>query len=248
MIPRRAVELNRVLLGAAIVVKGCFWPTAPQAIALVFVAGGLLAVASARFARFGFAAVGALSWVFLLGDQYYANHAYLLATMSTLAVLVAPQGDNARGACAPGPAHLLMMVQVAAVYFWAGVWKINAAFLTGSILTLEWRASWLLGDLGIGTPLVEVLAAGAILIEIALAAALWSRRLIVPWAVGLGAVLHLGMILTVGRSTTITAELVVFALLCASAYPLFVRRAGGVDAGPATTADPVDTSKAGTLR
>ncbi|MFP3908049.1 MAG: HTTM domain-containing protein [Acidimicrobiales bacterium] len=230
MIARHAVELNRVLLGTAIVVKGCFWPAAPQTIALVFIVSGLLAVASARFARFGFATVAALSWMLLVSDQYYANHAYLLATMSTLAVFVAPQPDASRTRPGPRAAHLLMMVQVATVYFWAGAWKINAAFLTGSILTLEWRASWLLGDLGLDTPLLEVLAAGTIVIEITLAALLWSRRLVVPWAVGLGSVLHLGMVLTVGRSTTITAKLVVFALLCASTYPLFVQRATRADA------------------
>jgi hypothetical protein len=75
-----------------------------------------------------------------------------------------------------------------------------------------------------------VLAAATIVLEIGVAVLLWVRRS-AHVGVGVALLLHAGMIVTVGATWIVTAELVVFALLCASSFPLFLHRRASAPAG-----------------
>lgn len=225
----RSWTIARTLLGAGIVLKSLTWPAAPIDVAAVLLVGGLLAL-TPRWSRVGFATVAAVGLTVLATDSYYANHFVLLTILSLLA------------ACVPGrkigralhPAQILMMVQVSAVYFWAGAWKINAEFLSGSVLLFEWDQAWIRA-LPASEGLAIGLAALTVILEVLVAVLFWFRSYVRAAAV-IGLVLHAGMIVSVGPTAIVKAELVVFALLCGSTYPLFLWCAVASDRTPVTSA------------
>lgn len=216
----RALDAHRVLLGAALVVKGVSWPHAPTPVALVLVVAGLVAI-HGRWARPAFAAAAVLVWLVFASGSYRANHFALMAVLTTFAAAIAPSDRSRRPI--DELAVLLTMVQVATVYLYAAVWKVDPEFLSGAVLRYEWGRSWLAGPGGAPEWLAVGAAVATITGEVAVAGLLWARRT-VRWGIGLGVVLHVGMILSIGAAPHTTGELICFALLCGSSYPLFLAR------------------------
>jgi hypothetical protein len=205
--------MPRVLLGAALTVKAVAWFDAPPGLRLLLLAAGLCTVSN-RHAPVALTASAAVIGLILATGIDYANHLYLLGLMCALGALAFVGHPVGRiGQC-------LMGAQVSITYFWAAVWKLNLVFLTGSVLAVEWERSWLLGSYLPRGALTIVCAVITIVGELLLAVGLWSpggrgRAVVVP----LGAILHAGMILTIGEDLETTLELVVFALLCMTVYP-----------------------------
>lgn len=216
---------SQLLLGAALVLKGLTWPTMPWTVELALVVTGILAILGVRPPATLLAGAGVL-WIVILGGHYWANHVYLLALMTTLC------GVASAGPIAASIGRPLMAIQVSAVYLWAGLWKLNATFLTGTVVLFEWRNSHLVGGFDLPETVAIAAAVTAVAVELVIAGLLWVRRAVVA-AVVMGACLHLGMIVSIGGGWVQTAELVVFALACGSAYPVFAERAGLISsAGP----------------
>lgn len=209
---------HRQLLAAALVVKGLSWPAAPPPIAAVLIACGLVAL-SGHHHRTAFAVASGTIWLTIATDSYVSNRFILLGLLTAYAVIMSPR-PGARW----GLGELLTMVQISAMYFWAAIWKLNAEFLSGAVVMHDWDGSWLMGPTDVPQWAAIVVAAATILGGLALAGLVWVRRLVVPWALGLAIVLHVGMILTVGRASHTTGELIAFALACLSSYPLFMAR------------------------
>lgn len=192
--------------------------------AIMFLLGGLTRIA-------GFALVFLQAYALAQDEQYYSNHLYLL---SILCFLLAIGGGGARWSIdawlrgdrpttvAAWPA-ILMMCQLTIVYFFAAVSKLNLVYLSGSVLNAHfarnawidwpdvWRVWWVFAPM----------AWGAVLGELFLAFALWSRR----WrgqAARFGVIFHLGIL--IGMPRAVTGDLVVFALTMFSVYVLFFAR------------------------
>lgn len=184
--------------------------TLPVATALLTAwALGTLGMLSGWRSRLSCALVAVSSGaVVLLDAQTYSNHLYLLALMAFLFAL-----RNVRGTdVAP-----LVMLQAAIVYLYAGLAKVNAEFMSGTVL-----AAYLPGPVrevfrempGAGT-LVLALSVTAVIVEIALGAALLVRRHRRD-AFLIGFVLHVGMV--AGVQPSVRWELVGFAILMFAAY------------------------------
>ncbi len=167
-----------------------------------------------------------LVYVLLLDQQLYSNHLYLLAILVFLLTLADA------GACAsvdaigrgtrervPGWPVLLLKLQISIVYGYAVIAKLNASFVSGSVLATHLRPD---GPLTVPAPLVTfpvmyALSLVALFTEGFLAVALWlprARRS--AFAVGLA--LHLGMVVMLSPPF----ELTIFALETLALYILFV--------------------------
>lgn len=213
---RRARRCSTVLLGLALVAKGSMWLGLVPTHALVLVVlGGV--VVSGRAPRPALLAASAFIWATMAAGLYESHHFTLLGLLTLQAAWATSGPDESLR-----PAELVMMAQVTAVYLWAGVWKINAEFLSGSVVELEWSLSWLLGPSDPAGWMATAASVATIVIEVGCAIALWIRRIPIRAVIAILATVHGGMVLTVGPSWRITLELVAFALACASVYPLFV--------------------------
>lgn len=158
-----------------------------------------------------------------LDQQTYSNHLYLMAWLVLLLTLAsAGSGVNLRRSDTPvvrWPVFLLM-IQLSIVYGFSALTKLNASFLSGSVLA---------GTLGYGllpfpetlrTPLfLSVVAALAVFIELFVAIFIWLMRFR-PAAFVLGLGLHVSITLLMSG----TLELLVFSLEMLALYPLFLSR------------------------
>jgi hypothetical protein len=173
-------------------------------------------------ARVSASAVAASGTLILLVDaRTWSNHLLLLALLA--AFVAGSDGGRWRGG--PGrvvaPTALLACTQVSVVYVFAGLSKLTPEFLDGSVLAAEFAA----GPLGALThDLHPSTWAGLSLLaatwEIALGLALWSTRWR-RWAVLAGVAFHICVTVAIAP----WPELLVFAVLCCGAYPLFLTRA-----------------------
>ncbi len=175
---------------------------------------------------------GLLLYAMLLDQQTYSNHGWLLLHLVALLSL----GDSAavwsltarwRGV-RPLVAYwplCLIKVQIALVYGFAAITKLNPQFLSGQMLIgdLAPRLLWLL-DAGPPERLLigsVVLAAWlTVAIELLLAVGLWLPRLRRISVLG-GIALHSGIVALVGTTALETFQLGLFALLLIGLYPLF---------------------------
>lgn len=160
-----------------------------------------------------------LTCTILLWDQQtYSNHLWLGLILVALLIPahLPPRGraEQLRGSDDPGapPAWplLLMKVQLSVCYAFAGLSKLNPAFLSGVPL-----AGWMRWELPAW--LTVGAAAGTVAAELFLALGLWfsrTRRL----AVLLGVGLHLSIVVLLASQTV---ALTAFALMCGCLYPLF---------------------------
>ena len=154
-------------------------------------------------------------YVVLLDQTTYSNHTYLLTTVIALLTL-------ARGGQAPMPTWPvnLLKTQLSVVYAFAGVSKLNLAYLSGAVLKgtmaqeglLAWPAA-----LRIWQVLMPI-AVGTVALELWLAWALWQTRHRRRAAMA-GLVLHAGMVF--GLYANVRDELVVFAATALALYLLF---------------------------
>lgn len=190
-----------------------------------------LTAAGAFTAGFGTTWAGAaltaiLAAVLMADQQLYSNHLYLLTLLVGLltvaragsAVSVDARLGRGRNEIS-GWAPWLIRVQVSIVYLFAALSKVNATFLSGTVVAVTLRTE---GPLAI--PLawrtfepMATLSILAILTELFLAVALWLptwRRL--AFVVGLG--LHAGIAIWFVP----TAELLVFALIILAPYLFFL--------------------------
>ena len=134
--------------------RGFDWVTAPPepylSMLVVAVALAGLALAVGLFTRVSAAlAAAGFAWLFLLERTSYQNHYYLLTLVSWAAVLL-PLGnvwsaDNLRLGRAPRPvprwAVWLVRFQVGVPYFFGGVAKLNADWLSGEPMANMLRGS-----------------------------------------------------------------------------------------------------------
>ncbi|MFW6039763.1 MAG: hypothetical protein ACOC9N_01655 [Gemmatimonadota bacterium] len=161
-----------------------------------------------RWARWVGLALTALLACVLVGDeQLYSNHLYLLTTLVALLTLA-----EGRWVARPG---LLLRWQSTIVYGFAAITKINLLYLSGSVMNAHVGRGSLLpfpDDLRTA-PVMASLAVASIVVELLLAAGLWSSR----WrkaTIVLGVGFHLGIVLLIDMPV----ELTVFALLMFSLY------------------------------
>jgi hypothetical protein len=170
------------------------------------------------------------SGLLLLDGRLWSNHLLLLALLAAATAAAgggswrerAGREDAGRAArrCVRAPASLLACTQVATVYLFAGLSKLSSDFLDGSVLGAEIAAGPSADLLDLATPALVALSIATIAVEVALAVLLWLPRTRAAAAI-LGLVLHVSIIATVSP----WPDLVVFALLTLSTYPLFLTRA-----------------------
>lgn len=193
---------------------------------VAWVATSLLFVIGARTSLSGIALTLILAGVLLSDQQLYSNHLYLLTLL--VGLVTAGRGGSAisvdaflgRGrTTAPGWPHDLLRVQVSIVYGFAALAKVNAAYLSGSVVAAYLRRD---GPLAIPAEwrVFEVMAALAllsILAELFLAVALWLPRWR-PAAFVVGLAMHLGIALFFDPPI----QLWIFALMILPMYLLFL--------------------------
>jgi hypothetical protein len=198
-------------------------PTLPgvTVIAIVWGASALLFALGWRVGITGTALFAAIVATLALDQQTYANHVYLMAWLVLLLTLSgAGSGINFRRVDVPVTRWpvLLLMAQLSIVYGFSGLTKLNASFLSGSVLA---------GTLGRGlvpfpeslrTPtILAVVAAIALFVELFIAIFIWRARFR-PAAFLLGLGLHASITLSMAG----TVQLLVFALEMLALYPLFL--------------------------
>jgi hypothetical protein len=190
-------------------------------IASILLASALLL--SDRAARAGSALLGlTLATTMLWEQQTYSNHWVLVTTVSLLFALV-PRTD-ATGTVPYWPVFLVRM-QLASLYLWTGIAKLNPQYFTGR--PLKWGTIDLIGS---NTPekLWVLISIGVVALELSLAFALWLPR-VRGWALLLGTAMHLGIgLLGKGPVELVPFQLAVFAvyvLFATDPVPVEARRA-----------------------
>jgi hypothetical protein len=158
-----------------------------------------------------------------IDQQFYSNHLYLLGTAVAL-MSIAGAGsrlsiDARRGLVSPTVPRwsvLLIKFQLTSVYFFAAVTKLNDNFLSGAVMerafdpAMRERVERFIA--------LDTLAPLAIVTELFLAFAFWSKRLrYLALPAGLG--FHLLNVLIMGRSGTV--NLSIFALIMLSLMIVF---------------------------
>ena len=155
----------------------------------------------------GAAAVVAVTYYLALDQQLYANHVYLLAVLLLLFVLAdagaAVSVDARRGRgrrVVPRWPVFLLVAQLAVVYGFATLSKLNADWLSGDVLAANMVR---IGSVDLPSALERegvyvTFAIGTVLVEGFLAFAFYVRRLRRA-AVLVGLAFHLSIILTVDR-------------------------------------------------
>ena len=170
--------------------------------------------------------VGTFIATMLLDEQLYSNHLYLMVLMVGLLAAARPglalSVDARRhGEQVTGPAWPIRLIraQISIVYLFAAISKVNAVFLSGTVLN-----SYLSTDAPLAIPqawrsfeLMASLSILTIILELMLAIGLWLPR----WrrtVMVLGLALHLGTIVWM----TVPLQLTIFALVMFSGYLAFL--------------------------
>lgn len=163
-----------------------------------------------------------LGYVLLLDRQLYSNHLYLMVLLVLLLALAEGGGGRRRARPAFDPLRRrapsisawpvdLLRAQLAAVYLFSALSKLNEPFLSGRVL-----ASVLEGGGLLALPAAAARLAPAIVgVELFLAVALWVPPLRRS-AIAAGVALHLGIVLTMPEPL----PLAVFGLEMLALYPL----------------------------
>jgi len=151
-----------------------------------------------------------LGYILLLDQQTYSNHLYLLALLTGILTFVTHAPDAA----------WIMKAQITIVYLFAGVSKINPAFISGIVIAGALKpatpGSVAIPDAWRVPAFLVPVALATIATELWLAQALWSAK----WrrtAAVIGAGLHGGTVLLM----TNVQPLIVFGAACLATYPLF---------------------------
>jgi predicted DCC family thiol-disulfide oxidoreductase YuxK len=176
----------------------------------------------------GVVLAGLITIIFLTDQQLYSNHLYLLGVVVIILTLAdagaafsLDASRRARSALATSPAWGLFLIrlQVSVVYGFSALAKLNAAYLSGSVM-----ASYLRTDGLLAIPpgwrsfqAMFVLSVLAVALEGLLAVGLWIPRWRRNAFVG-GLALHTGIFLTFEPMLPFAA----FGLLSLSLYPAFL--------------------------
>lgn len=229
--------LTRVLSGEFVTIPVIATPppwVATPLFALALVAGFTMLFGVA--ARLSSAVVaGTSAAVLLIDQQLYSNHLLLLALMAALVALsecgraLTLRTYRAYRVTTPVPywPALLMRVLISSVYLWTAFAKLTPDYLSGYVFdtfTNDWMPR--------GGAILVVAAVASIALEALVAVALWFRRLRFA-AIGLGVVLHAGMITLLNDP----APLIPFAWLMFAGYCAFawVPRPAGSATDASTT-------------
>jgi Vitamin K-dependent gamma-carboxylase len=205
-------RLDRVLRAGVIEAPRIDWlPRLSQTGGRLFLVAWLVAVVlftvGWRTRATGGAALLAVTYYLALDQQLYSNHVYLLAVLLLLFVLAdagaAVSVDAGRGrgrADVPRWPVFLLVAQLAVVYGFATLSKLNADWLSGDVLAVNLVR---IGSLDLPSALerdglYETVAIGTILVEGFLAFAFYVPRLRRA-AVLVGIAFHLSIIVTVDR-------------------------------------------------
>lgn len=235
----QAVHLTRLLVGTAATIKsaivlphllrtadpgrlrmphGFELPYLPAwgYIALVAIwLGAAAAFAAGKRVRIsGAVLVGVMAYTFALDRQLYSNHWLLIITLCAWLTLA---GSGPR---IPYWPVFLAQTQLATVYLFAGLTKLNLHWISGAGLASHLRWGGLLG-IPEAFRVIEFLMPMAVItavLEVMLAVGLWVPR----WRRGaavMGIGMHVFMVATVPWSLTL--EIFAFALASIGTYPLF---------------------------
>jgi hypothetical protein len=247
----RPIAAARILFGAAVLMKAwdiqenllyltgdrvllipyAGWlpsPTEPLAYALLaaWVVGGVgftLGVATRWSAA---AMTAAIAVVFVLDQQLYSNHYYLVLVLAPLFTLadtgatwsVDALRRGARETVAAWPVDLLR-IQLSIVYGFAALAKLNADYLRGEVLDvyLVFLGPWEFPDALQTSTVLTGLAVGSLLVEAYLAVGFWLRGNWRWLALALGVAFHLTIVATMRARWGLT----VFSLEMFALYALF---------------------------
>ena len=169
----------------------------------------------------GLLLLGSIVFVLLLDDQLYGNHLYLISWLVLLLVVADCGAALTLKGVERGVVRwplLLLMMQASIVYGFAGISKMNADFLSGTILAAVLKDGLIQFPEALRTPQVlRVLAATAVFVELFIAVFLWFPRFR-PAAFVLGLGLHTGILVFMSA----TGQLIVFGIVMLSLYPLFL--------------------------
>jgi Vitamin K-dependent gamma-carboxylase len=186
------------------------WPRPSLAVAhwlVIMWAGlGLVVAAGAAVPITGTLLAAVVGYVVTLDQQTYSNHLYLLALVSLLLALA--HTDRHRET-----ALNLLRWQLVVVYAFAAASKIDAEFLSGSVIAANLRPAF--GGF-VETWIPAALAAAGIIGEAFVAWSLLRPR----WraaGVIVGVGLHIGFIVAIAQ----TVAMVAFAVICVAMYPLY---------------------------
>lgn len=214
------------------------WPFLPAlpvpvwtALSVVLLAAGLLLAAGIR-ARAAALVAGLTVFAFLLVAGYYANHAYLLAT---LLVMLSFTDCGATQETVWAPPVYLIRAQISIVYLFAAIAKINIDFLSGNELASLAFHSMLAPRALVALPFLPAMAAATVVGELSVAIGLWIPRLR-RYVIAVGVLLHLGMIAWISPGILGVIELGLFAAMMIGGYLLFLPRLPIVRSGETVTA------------
>lgn len=245
-ISSRPLGLTRIVVGGTSVIRGILaWPilnglvdrnvvrfpyaewlpepTMPlvTAIALVWIAAGVLFMLGWRVSATGPLLLLAIVASLAVDQQMYDNHVYLMAWLVFLLTL-ADAGAGVSISHSDRPVIrwpvLLLMVQTSVVYGFSGLTKLNEYFLSGATLAAVLRDGIVPFPGALRSPgFLSVLAPTVVFVELFIAVMIWRRRFR-PFAFIFGLGLHVAITLLMAS----TLQLLVFSLEMLALYPLFV--------------------------
>ena len=186
------------------------WPR-PSAAAAPWVAAtwaglGLTLAAGKAVPVTGTLLAALVGYVLTLDQQTYSNHLYLLALASLLLALAHTERHRE-------PAVALLRWQLIIVYAFAAASKLNATFLSGSVIGMNLRPA--LREFASDRTLAA-LAVIAVAAEAFVAWGLMRPKWLVAGA-SVGIALHIGFVVLIRQ----TFAMFLFAMICLSIYPLF---------------------------
>jgi hypothetical protein len=215
-------------------IRAPYWTGVPEVtptgLALLLAIWTAAAVAFAlgwRTRLAGVVLTSAVAGTLFVDQQLYSNHLYLLLILALLLTLARSSADLSLDArrfgardSIPGWPVTLLKFQLSIVYGYSALAKLNAPFLSGGIILVHWRESGLI-PLPDALARIEVmfpLAIAAVMVELLLAFAFWSPRL-VKGCIAAGIALHVVIVMTMGD----VVDLSIFAALMFSMFPLYSR-------------------------
>ena len=186
------------------------WPR-PSAVAATWLIGawaglGVALAAGVSVRVTGVALAAIIGYVVTLDQQTYSNHLYLLALASLLLALAHTERHRE-------PAVALLRWQLIIVYAFAAASKVNATFLSGSVIGMNLRPA--LREFASDRTLAA-LALIAVVAEAFVAWGLMRPKWLVAGA-SVGIALHIGFVVLIRQ----TFAMFLFAMICLSIYPLF---------------------------
>ena len=166
-----------------------------------------------------------IAMVLALDRQTYSNHLYLMMLLAGL-LTVSDSGaalsiDAVRGrssSTTSGWVVFLLKCQVSIVYGFAALWKLNVAFLSGSVLAGQLGTGLVSFPEGLRTShVLAFMSVAAVASEFTIAIGIWFTRSRGA-AIALAVILHASIVAFMAP----TVQLLIFAVELMVLYPLFI--------------------------